>query len=176
MERAQTHQSSSEHDAARQIPVVTAQLLVDLKRWEEELARFSLTRVTLWAGVYAKAFKAFEFLMKAATGYWISAAGGSGQDVVRDVSRKPVDRLTVGQQLEILRRLSMQSTLFAQNCTSWRGDLDVLARLVKRRNEFAHGRLSYDDRDAEAVRALFADLRTLCKSPIVTDVTTASVP
>ena len=69
--------------------------------------------------------------------------------MVRDVSRgKPVDRLTVGQQLEVLRRLSTQSALSAQNRTSWRTDLDVLARLVKRRNEFAHGRLSYDDRDA----------------------------
>lgn len=140
MARARTDQSSSEHDAAGQISVVMAELLVDLKRWEEELARFSLRRVTLWAGVYAKAFRAFEFLMKAATGYWISAAGESGLDVVRDVSRgKPVDRLTVGQQLEVLRRLSTQSALSAQNRTSWRTDLDVLARLVKRRNEFAHG-------------------------------------
>jgi len=32
----------------------------------------------LWAGVYAKAFTAFEFLIRASTNYWISVAEKEG--------------------------------------------------------------------------------------------------
>jgi hypothetical protein len=59
----------AEDDPARRIPAVRAQLLSDLGRREAELTKFALTRVTLWAGVYAKAFRAFELLVTAATAY-----------------------------------------------------------------------------------------------------------
>jgi hypothetical protein len=91
--------------------------------------------------------------------------------VASDVGRgKPADRLTVGQQVEILRRLSKQCLIANQDCVSWQLNLDVLGRLVTRRNDFAHRRWGHDERDVEAVRALFADLRTFCNSLIITGV------
>jgi hypothetical protein len=80
---------------------------------------------------------------------------------------KSADRLTVGQRVEILRRLCALGLIANQDRARWQADLDLLGGLVKKRNDFAHGRFGYNERDAAAVRALFADLRALCDSPII---------
>jgi len=84
--------------------------------------------------------------------------------------RKPVNLLTAGQHLEVLRALDKQGLHSTLDQISWRTDLDVIGRIVKKRNDFTHGRFGYDDRDVQAVRMLFADLRAFCKSPIVMNV------
>jgi len=158
-------------DAARRVSLVRAQLLSDLDRWEAELTKYPLTRVTLWAGVYAKAFRAFEFLMRASTSYWINAAGELGYGIASEVGcRKSVDRLTVGQLLDVLRRLNEHHPGTTQDRISWAGNLEAIGRIVERRNNFAHGRLSYDNRNVEAARMLFSDLRTFTTSSIVMEV------
>jgi hypothetical protein len=56
VERPPAENSDTAQSAAEEV-AVKSQLLADLGRWETELARHGLTRPTLWAGVYAKAFR-----------------------------------------------------------------------------------------------------------------------
>jgi len=165
MGRAPADDSVAVQPAMDEVAAVRSQLLADLERWETELARYSLTRPTLWAGVYAKAFRSFEVLAGCAAAHWMAVAGQPGQRVAADVARgRSADRLTVGQRLGILRRLD---ALGLVDKARWQTDLDLLDRLVKNRNDFAHGRFGYEDHDVATLRALFTDLRALCHSPII---------
>jgi hypothetical protein len=167
VERPPAENSDTAQSAADEV-AVKSQLLADLGRWETELARHGLTRPTLWAGVYAKAFRSFEILVACATAHWTAVAGQPGQAVAAEVARgKSADRLTVGQRVEILRRLNALGLIDDDDYVRRRADLDLLDRLVKKRNDFAHGRLGYEGRDVASVQALFIDLRALCDSPIV---------
>jgi hypothetical protein len=126
----------------------------DGHRWEAELAMYSLTPLTLWAGVYAKAFRSFEVLVASATAHWVSAAQQPGHAVAAEMARgKSLDRLTVGQRVEILRRLCTLGLIANQDHARWQADMDLLGRLVKKRNDFAHGRFVYDERNVAAVQA-----------------------
>jgi hypothetical protein len=168
MGRAAADDSDAVQPATDVVAAVRSQLLADLERWETELARYSLTRLTLWAGVYAKAFRSFEVLVVCAAAHWMGAAGKPGQKVGADVARgRSADRLTVGQRVGILRRLDALGLVDKQDHDRWQTDLGLLDRLVKKRNDFAHGRFGYEDRDVATTRALFTDLRALCDSPII---------
>lgn len=168
MGRAPADDSDTVPPAMDEVAAVRSQLLADLERWETELARYSLTRPTLWAGVYAKAFRSFEVLAAGAAAHWMAVAGQPGMRVAADVARgRSADRLTVGQRVGILRRLDVLGLVDKQDHARWQTDLDLLDRLVKNRNDFVHGRFGYEDRDVATLRALFTDLRALCDSPII---------
>lgn len=140
-------------------------LLGDLDRWEPELANWGGTRCTLWYGIFDKACKRVEALISASTREWLARSPDVGDETLLTIGRgKPLERLTLGQQLDILR------TLNARRATGPRipkPDLDRVERIVTKRNEFEHGRLDYGETAIDVTLAFLSDARSLCQSPVI---------
>jgi len=155
----------------REVQQIRDQLVSDLERWELALDMPPTGR----AGVHARVFREFEILLSYAAQYWSEQAGESGLKIVNAVSRgKTLDRLTLGQKVAILRRLYEGAE--PKTRSNWHADdLETIQRIIKRRNDFAHGRISYHASDSNAIQALFSDIRTFGQSAILTGIGTIEV-
>jgi hypothetical protein len=147
------------------------QLLSNLNRWEPELANWRGKRGTLWYGIFDKVCKGVERLLGAATTHFLMDAGDPGHKILTMVSEgKTVDRLTLGQHLDVLRALDKRQLLAPNRRLLRKVDLKLLERVVGKRNDFEHGRLDYSERAIEETHAILADVRAVCHAPIVSSV------
>lgn len=80
---------------------------------------------------------------------------------------KPVDRLTLGQHLHVLRALDSGRLLLPGRRILRNRDLKLLERVIKKRSDFEHGRLEYDEHAIEETLAFLADVRAVCHSPLI---------
>lgn len=127
-------------EARRRVATMRDQLLADLDRWEPELVDWLGGRGTLWYGIFDKACKGVDSLISAMTCQALLCAPDPGAAVLLLVGQgKPVERLTLGQQLDVLRALNKRRLLTAGRQVP-KIDLDRIESLVDKRNDFEHGR------------------------------------
>lgn len=144
-------------------------LLSDIDRWEVELAAFRGVRSTLWYGVFTKTCASVELLVAQAAEAMMERAGQTGQELIQAVAEgKALDRLTLGQQVDLLRALDKRwRTSTPPRPIMSKAEFQVLGRVVTWRNDFVHGRLALRQDPASSERALefLSDVRKLCNTP-----------
>lgn len=146
------------------LPALRRRLLDETDRWTSELDDWRGSRATLWYGIFDKACKRLEELVVEVTDRWVKASGAGGLEIVHKVGQgKPFNRLTLGQLLDVLRRL-VKKRLVAKDVTQ--SQVDRLERLVSLRNAFEHRRLDYDEGAIEVTIRFLHDLQALCVSPL----------
>lgn len=107
-----------------------------------------------------------EALLKACALTTLARTSDGGSAVVEAVSGgKPVAAMTMGQHVDLVRRLG--GSLLSSD------DRHLLNRLTKLRNDFVHGRLTQEEGPARTVEFLSA-ARQLCQSGLVARLTEPS--
>lgn len=115
----------------RPIDEVCHQLLDGISRWSPELQ--TDIRSTLWHGVFTRAHQQVEALLRARTSTMLVESGDAGPRAVAAVGGgKPVAAMTMGQHVDLIRRL--RGNRLGED------DSQLLDRLVELRNDFVHGR------------------------------------
>jgi hypothetical protein len=140
---------------------VCDQLLDDIGRWSPELQ--TDIRSTLWHGVFTRAHQQVEAVLRACASALLVESDDTGPRIVSAVGGgKPVAALTIGQHVDLVRRLG--GNLLSRN------DRRLLDRLVQLRNDFVHGRLPREQGPAKTAEFLSL-ARELCQSGLVTGLT-----
>jgi hypothetical protein len=148
-----------------ELSVLRHQLLSDLDRWESELTDPRRIRGTLWYGIFGKACNATDELIVLTTRMVLCRAGDAGQLVLAGVGKgKPVARFTLGQQLEVLKGLQANHLL---SPPFGKRDGALFERVVKGRNDFAHGRVAHDKSGIDVTLVFIDAVRYLCRTSIV---------
>jgi hypothetical protein len=107
------------------------ELLEDIRRWLPEVR--AGVRSTLWHGVLAKAQAKVDALLASRVLSLLAESGEAGTSALAAAGQgKPVDALTMGQRVDLVRRLDMET---------WREIRPILDRLTKLRNAFVHGKV-----------------------------------
>ena len=141
----------------RTIDEVCHQLLDDINRWFPELQ--AGIRSTLWHGVLTRAHQQVEALLKACASCMLAEAGDAGPAAVAAVAGgKPVAAMTMGQHVDLVRRLG--GGLLSGD------DRRLLDRLTELRNDFVHGRLPREQGQAKTVEFLSL-AQELCQSRLL---------
>jgi len=129
----------------RTIEEVCHQLLDDINRWSPELQTGA--RSTLWHGVFTRAHQQVEILLRACASTMLEESGDAGPAAVAAVGGgKPVPAMTMGQHVDLVRRLG--GDLLSGD------DRRLLDRLVELRNDFVHGRLPREQGQAKTAEFL----------------------
>jgi hypothetical protein len=113
----------------------------DVHRWMSEAEEGS-TRGTLSAGMLRQAFAYAEEMVRCAANVLVERAGHAGMEalaIASDGKKKPVDKLTFGQCVNLLEMLDARNVIVPRRKTISREDRELLSALTRARNEFAHG-------------------------------------
>jgi hypothetical protein len=128
-----------------------------MPRWEEEIDSGGI-RSTLCFGVFAKLAHLVEQVITACALVLLEEAGDAGRAAVAAAARgKPIAAMTLGQQVDLIRRLA-PNRLRKQ-------DLQLLQRLTVLRNKYAHGRIP--ENQVASTREFMTSADRLCHSHLV---------
>lgn len=169
-ERSYSCSTSSEHSRQRTVhshpPVeslaqLKRRLDADLRRWSVELDGAS-PRATLSTGILQKAFAYAEQLLRSAAEIFLAQLPDGGTGVIAEVTNKKtiaISKLTFGQCVQVLAYLDSRRQLGSGRKVISKADENLLNRLSKARNAFAHGAPA--EIDAVAIRQYLVDVMQL---------------
>jgi hypothetical protein len=149
-------------------------LLTSIDRWAPEVIS-TPPRSTLRCGIAQKCYGQVDRMLELCVSESVIACGQDGQAAVDACAGgKPVDRLTLGERVQVLERLDSSLWQAVNGLLTLPGSrvmgpkgIKLLHRLSKDRNRFAHD--SADLQPAQ-VTELLARATELCESPLIRSV------
>jgi len=150
---------------------VRDRLLTDIDRWAPEVIS-APPRSTLRCGIAQKCYAQVDRMLEICVVENVLACGHEGKEAVSACAGgKPLDRLTLGERVQVLERLDSCLWRAVDGLLPLHGSrvigpkgIRLLHRLSKDRNRFAHE--SADLQPAQ-VTELLARASELCDSPLI---------
>ena len=142
------------------VETLQSRLCADTDRWAAELDGTG-SRPTLSIGVQKRAYSHAEGLLKACSRVFVVAGGA--EDLVRVVSENKfddVDRLTLGQCVNLLEMLDKRKLIADRGKALGKADRHLLSRITSVRNGFIHGGTAAGADDSDLADTL-RDVRQL---------------
>lgn len=154
--------------------LIRNQLLESIDRWSPEVVS-SPARSTLRSGIAQKCYSLIDKMLEICVDEAVRECGFEGLEAVRACSGgKPKSRLTLGERSQILEKLDSRlsqvlgSGLPTNNSRIiGRNGVELLHRLSRNRNRFAHDRAEIDPAE---VAELLTRATEFCESKLVSTI------